>query len=298
MVSSSHEAMHHFGQKGTAGLIRNFQRLFHVPFPEPRGFTVVNTDLTEIEPVERRADSVVRVNTEHGDFLLVLESQGKKDERKRGSWPYYLSYLYEKYGCEPVLIVMTQSSSTARWAAQPIRFGLPGWASLLVRPMVLGPDNVPVIADEKEAAEDVSLAVLSAITHGRGPGVAAILAPLAAALDTIDPASAALLAQLVTSGLVDPQAKEIWRDLMAPVNYFFQNPVADQLRDEGRTEGRVEGRVEDRIEMTLRILELRGVPVSDSVRLRVQACSDLELLKGLSERAVHVACAEELFDDQ
>ncbi|MFD3933390.1 hypothetical protein [Streptomyces sp. NPDC058614] len=227
------------------------------------------------------------MHTEDGDFLLVLESQGKKDERKRGSWPYYLSYLYEKYRCEPVLVVMTQSSSTARWAAEPIRFGLPGWSSLVVRPMVLGPDQVPVITDEKDAVRDPSLAVLSAITHGRGPGVAAILGPLAAALETVDPASAALLAQLVTSGLVDSQAKEIWRDLMAPVKYFYQNPVADQLRDEGR--------IQDRVEMTLRILELRGIQVSDSVRLRVQACTDLDQLKIWSERAVRVTDPADLF---
>jgi hypothetical protein len=76
---------------------------------------------------------------------------------------------------------------------------------------------------------------------------------------------------------------------MAPVNYFFQNPVADQLRDEGR--------IEDRIEMILRILELRGIEVSGSVRLRVQACSDLDQLRTWSERAVHVADAEGLFAD-
>jgi hypothetical protein len=289
MVGSSHEALHQFGRKDTAGLIRNFQRLFHVPFPEPCGFTVLNTDLTEIEPMERRVDSLVRVNTEEGDYLLVLESQGKKDERKRGSWPYYLSYLYEEYRCEPVLIVMTQSSSTARWAAQPIRFGLPGWSSLVVRPMVLGPDNVPMITDEKEAEDNPSLAVLSAITHGKGPSAAAILKPLAAALNTIDPASAALLVQLVTSGLVDPQAKEIWRDLMTPMKYFFDHPVAEQTRDEAR--------VEVRIEMTLKILELRGLQVPDSVRLRVKECSDLDRLKLWSERAVHVTDAAELFDD-
>ncbi|WP_328555087.1 MULTISPECIES: hypothetical protein [unclassified Streptomyces] len=74
---------------------------------------------------------------------------------------------------------------------------------------------------------------------------------------------------------------------MAPVNYFFQNPVADQLRDEGR--------IEDRIEMILRILELRGIQVSESVRLRVQACSDLEQLKPWSERAVHVTDPADLF---
>ncbi|WP_328669551.1 hypothetical protein [Streptomyces sp. NBC_00328] len=74
---------------------------------------------------------------------------------------------------------------------------------------------------------------------------------------------------------------------MAPVNYFFQNPVADQLRDEGR--------IEDRIEMILRILELRGIEVSGSVRLRVRACSDLEQLKTWSERAVHVNDPADLF---
>ena len=93
--------------------------MFHVPFPEPRGISVVNTDLTEIAPVERRVDSLVRVDTDEGDFLLVLESQGRKDERKRGSWPYYLSYLYEKYRCEPVLIVITQNRSTARGPPSP-----------------------------------------------------------------------------------------------------------------------------------------------------------------------------------
>ncbi|MGW0970889.1 hypothetical protein [Streptomyces sp. NPDC002516] len=74
---------------------------------------------------------------------------------------------------------------------------------------------------------------------------------------------------------------------MAPVNYFFQNPVAEQLRDEGR--------IEDRIEMILRILELRGIEVSESTRLRVRACSDLEQLKIWSERAVHVTDPADLF---
>ncbi|OAH09295.1 RpnC/YadD family protein [Streptomyces jeddahensis] len=294
MVSSSHESLHRCFQKDTAALLRNFPRLFHVPFPEPRDIAVLNTDLTEIEPIERRVDSLVRVDTDEGNFLLVLEAQGKKDEAKRGSWAYYLSYLYAKYRCEPVLIVMSQSSSTARWAAQPIRLGLPGWSSLTVRPLVLGPDNVPVIVDEKQAAQDVSLAVFSAITHGKGPHAAAILGPLAAALETVDPESAALFAQLVESGLVDPQARKIWRDLMAPVNYFFRHPVAEKVRDEGR----VEGRVEERAEVVLQILEWRGIPVPESVRKRVSSCSDREQLKVWSERAVHATDASDLFDGE
>ncbi|MGX1270499.1 hypothetical protein RKD18_003693 [Streptomyces phaeoluteigriseus] len=115
MVGSSHEAMHRIFQKDPALLTRALQQVLRVPFPEPRDFAAMNIDLTEIEPVERQVDTLLRAETEEGAYLLVVESQGKRDERKRGSRPYHLSYLYEKYRCEPVLIVVTQNSATARW---------------------------------------------------------------------------------------------------------------------------------------------------------------------------------------
>ncbi|MFH8442603.1 hypothetical protein ACH4D3_15425 [Streptomyces sp. NPDC018026] len=295
MVGSSHEALHWVFQKDPALLTRAFQKVLHVPFPEPRDFAVLNADVTEIEPVERRVDTLMRVETDEAAYLLVVEAQGKKDEKKRGSWPYYLSYLYEKYRCEPVLVVITQNSATARWAAQPIRRGLPGWDSMTVRPLVIGPDNVPVIANEREAERDVPLAVLSAMTHGRGAGAAAILEPLACALRTVDGDSAAVFGQLIESCLGDSRAKDLWRDLMSEIRYFFNNPVAEKVREEGRVEGREEGRAEARSEITLEILEWRGISVSDAVRERVLSCADPDQLKTWSQRAVHVTRAEDLF---
>lgn len=126
MVGSSHEALHRAFQKDLALLTRALQRVLGIPFPEPRDLAVLNADLTEIEPVERRVDTLMRVDTDEGAYLLVVEAQRAVDDHKRGSWAYYLSYLYAKYRCEPVLIVITQSRATARWAAQPIRLGLPG----------------------------------------------------------------------------------------------------------------------------------------------------------------------------
>jgi hypothetical protein len=298
MVGSSHEALHRIFQKDPALLTRALQRVLHVPFPEPREIAALNIDLTEIEPVERRVDTLLRAETDEGTYLLVVESQGKVDERKRGSWPYYLSYLYEKYRCEPVLIVITQNTSTERWASRPIRLGFPGWESLTVRPLVLGPDNVPVIADERQAEKDVPLAVLSAMTHGRGPQAAAILESLAGALRTIYPDSAAVFVQFVDSCLVDAQAKQMWRDLMTAIQYFWRHPLAEQVREEGREEGLEQGRIQDRQEMTLRILEWRGIAVPDSVRERVMNCSDLDQLDVWAQRAVHALQATELFADE
>ncbi|MCX4665668.1 hypothetical protein OG453_03095 [Streptomyces sp. NBC_01381] len=297
MVSSSHEALHRIFQKDAGLLVRSLQRLLHIPFPEPREIKALDVDLTEIEPIERRCDSLLRVDTDDGNFLFVIESQGRKDEAKRGSWAYYLSYLYEKYHCEPVLIVVTQSAATARWAAKPIQFGLPGWPSLTVRPLVLGPENVPVIADRHVAERDVPLAVFSAITHGRGQGAAAILGALAEALKTIDPEAAGSFAQLTRSGLVDPRAKEIWEELMTVTKYFFDHPLAEQVRAEGRVEGREEGRVDDRAEMVLNNLVWRGLDVPPAVRERVTACTDLDQLTVWARRALQVSDATEVFSD-
>ncbi|MDX3248588.1 hypothetical protein [Streptomyces sp. ME18-1-4] len=296
MVGSSHEALHRIFQKDPALLTRALQQVLQVPFPEPYDFAGMNVDLTEIEPIERRVDTLLRAETDEGTYLLVVESQGQPDDRKRGSWPYYLSYLYEKYRCEPVLIVVTQSSATARWAAQPIHFGVRGMPSLTVRPFVLGPDNVPVIATEQEAIQDPPLAALSAMTHGRGRQAPAILESLAAALRTIDRDSAAVLVQFVDSCLANDQVRQMWRDLMTAMQYFWRHPLAEEVREEGREEGREAGRLKDRAEMTLRILDLRGITVPDTVRARVEACTDFDQLSVWSERAVHATTADDLFD--
>ncbi|MBC2908283.1 hypothetical protein H4N64_43745, partial [Streptomyces sp. PSKA01] len=283
--------LHQICQKDPAGFTRTLQRVLHIPIPEPRDFAVLNADLTEIEPVERRVDTLLRAETDEGMYLLVVESQGKRDDAKRSSWAYYLSYLYAKYGWEPVLIVLTQSVATARWAARPIRLGLPGWHSLTVRPLVLSPENVPLIADETEAQRDVFLAAFSAMTHGRGPGATAILKPLAAALASTDTESAGMLAQFVESCLVDVEAKQTWKELMMAVHYFFRHEVAEKVREEGREEGRAQAKAE----MVLQILDWRTVMVPDAVRERVQACTDPDQLEVWAQRAVHATAAEDLF---
>lgn len=67
-------------------------------------------------------------------------------------------------------------------------------------------------------------------THGRGPQAAAILESLSSALRTIDPDSAAVLVQFVDSCLADPQAKQMWRESMTAIQYFWRHPLAEQVR--------------------------------------------------------------------
>ncbi|MGW0413941.1 hypothetical protein ACWDZX_22100, partial [Streptomyces collinus] len=138
----------------------------------------------------------------------------------------------------------------------------------------------------------------SAMTHGRGPQAPAILESLASALRTIDPDNAAVFVQFIDSCLTDPQAKQMWRDLMTAIQYFWRHPLAEQVREEGREQGREEGRVQDRREMVLRILEWRGVQLADAIREQVEACTDLDQLETWAQRAVHATDAAELFAEE
>ncbi|MGW2316298.1 hypothetical protein [Streptomyces sp. NPDC001680] len=87
------------------------------------------------------------------------------------------------------------------------------------------------------------------------------------------------------------------------IQYFWRHPLAEQVRAEGREqgreqareEGRAEGRIEGRREMILRILEWRGIPVTDGARERVAACTDLDQLEVWAQRAVHATDAAGLF---
>nr|WSY54297.1 hypothetical protein OG999_31975 [Streptomyces sp. NBC_00886] len=80
---------------------------------------------------------------------------------------------------------------------------------------------------------------------------------------------------------------------MTTMQYFFRHSLAEEVREQGREEGVAQ----ERAATVLKLLRLRGIPVTDSVRDRVQACSDLDLLETWVERALHAENAEGLFVD-
>ncbi|WP_459737349.1 hypothetical protein [Streptomyces sp. E-15] len=86
---------------------------------------------------------------------------------------------------------------------------------------------------------------------------------------------------------------------MTAIQYFWRHPLAEQVRaeghEEGWEEGRVEGRAEGKAETIIQTLEWRGIPVPDTVRERVNACTDLDQLKVWTQRAVHATDTAELF---
>jgi hypothetical protein len=74
--------------------------------------------------------------------------------------------------------------------------------------------------------------------------------------------------------------------------FQFKSDYARRLKAEGRAEGEARGMAKG----LLAILDGRGFEVSDEVRSRVMACSDLDQLKTWVRRAAVVRTIDEVFE--
>ncbi|MFI6490615.1 hypothetical protein [Streptomyces sp. NPDC050564] len=143
MVSSSHEAMHRIFQEDPGAFARTFRAL-DLPFPDPVAVSLMPADLTEIQPLERRVDTLLKIDAASGEsHLLIVEAQGKKDPGRPSSWAYSVAHLYAKYRIPPVLLVTCQDKATAAWAPESITIGPRQWRTLTLQPLVLGPTTSP-----------------------------------------------------------------------------------------------------------------------------------------------------------
>lgn len=297
-VSPEHEALHRIFQDDKALFAHALARAMNVQTAIPADVDELSVDFTEFRPVvERRADSVLKVifrpEDKQEDFILIVESQTDRDDSRQASWPYYVAFVQNKYQYPVVLLVVCRKASTARWARKPIMTGLPGLACQTTTPIVLGPDNVPIVTTVEEAAADLHFAVFSALTHSRGREARAILEVLATALDTTDTGTAEELAEFTEAGLGDTPGLEIWRALMATEAF----PYVSQMRAKGRAEGRVEGEAIGEAKSILRVLKRRKIAVDDASRKRIESCTDTTTLGTWLDRSLDATTVEELFGE-
>ncbi|MFG2130998.1 hypothetical protein ACGFNV_24710 [Streptomyces sp. NPDC048751] len=261
--------------------------------PDKSSAVVLSPDVTEIQPLERRVDTVLRVEPSDGDdFLLAIETQGGRDPRKATSWSYYVTYLQEKFHLPVLLLVTCKDGATAKWATGPFTCEVRGWTTQCTHPLVLSPANVPLITDQRTAARNLALATFSAITHSRNPKATAILKALVGALQTTDTETAQYFGGLLEIGLGDTPARQTWRKLMGFTNFF---PGRGTLLEETYLEGEAKGEAAGEAKAILRFLEARGVSVPDDARERIAGCTDLDLLNRWLDRTPHAQSVDDLF---
>lgn len=279
MVAPQHEGLIGITTLDFAHTAHMLRTLFDLPIPRSGEAKLASPDLSECVPAAYRADAALLYGSGRGKLGVIAEVQRGEDDRKHKTWLLYIASLRAREQCPVCLVVICPDRRTAVWAAQPIETGHPG---LTLTPLVIGPDNTPVITDVAQAVGNIGLAAVSAITHSGDPNINAILATLTEALASIDPKVAERYADFVTVALPDPAQKEMSR-LMATETYLYQSEYARSLMAKGEAES------------VLKLLSMRGIPVSDDARERVLSCGDVATLDAWLQRAIVVESAEELF---
>ena len=291
MVTNQHEVGHTLFDDDP-GLITRALRYAGLDFPELVNVEPLGTDLSTVEPVERRADRVVRFETTAGQKgILVLEVLRERDDRRPPAWGHYGMTLVNRHKLPVVIVIVATTSSCESWAEKGFDLGFGMGDALAVRPLVLGPGSVRPITDAAEARMDPVYAALSVVVHRDREQIGAILKAVAQGLtDAPDPDRAALFDYIELTLGASPAA-ELWRKLMNLDTYVFRGPTIRGMIDKAAADGKAEGKAE----LVLMAIGMRGIELTAEQAERVSACTDQDQLEQWLSRVFEAKTAEDVF---
>jgi hypothetical protein len=296
MPSLSHEATVLLFHNRPALAAELLEQALNLDLPAWTEARLESADLTQVVPTEYRADGLLVLSSDRPVFGVVEEIQLSVDDQKLYTWPLYVAAARAKLRCPVCLLVVALTPEVAAWAARPIALG-PGGEQ---RPLVVGPDSVPVVTDAARARQDPELAVLSAMAHGRDEGDvgARIAQATVEALGGLDEELTLLYGDLVMASLGEAARKAL---AMIPQGYQFQSDLARHNQAlgkvEGRAEGRVEGKAEGKAEDVLEVLDARGIDLTPAQRSVILSCTDVGQLQRWVRKAATVGFAQMLFEE-
>jgi hypothetical protein len=241
------------------------------------------SNLTTALPTEYHADQVLVFEHEgRPRAACVLEAQRDRDDDKYFQWPAYLATLRSRLRCDVYLVVVTMSPSVARWAADSIPMGHPG---LVLRPIVLGPAQIPRITNVAEAMQSPELAVLSVVAHADEEDAPVIAEAALLAARGLDQGRERIYDDLVRTVLPDG-ARAMLEAVMAAHGYQYpQSDFARKHYGEGLQQS------------LLVVISARGWTLDDAQRARITACTDMETLSRWLRRAVGAKSVDEVLTE-
>ena len=265
----------------------------------PDGFELLPSPETvrEVDYPEYTADGTVLIH--HGDpttrEAFIVEVQLRPDNDKLATWPLYVAGVRLRLGCPTTLVVVTDDEKTAAWCAKPIDLGR---GRMVLRPLVIGPAEIPERLDPARARALPELAVLAVITHGNKHGAEDLGRTALAASEDLaatDPVRATLYADLILAYLSE-DARKALEDEMGVSTDAYISDFAKRYISLGRAEGEAEGEVKGEAKALLLVLESRGFTVPDDARARITSCTDIEQLDAWLARAATADSVDGVFE--
>ena len=284
MPKLPHEALVQLIRNAPALIVELLQpQTARAPLPTP--LRVTAAEFVDLNFAEHRADAVLLLgdDTERPDEALVVEAQGEPDPRKRRTWPLYVAGMGVRHGCPVTLVIVAPDPEVAAWCARPIDLGR---ERFVLHPLVIGPQQIPVITDLDAARRSPELAVLSVAAHGHEPGAEHIALAALAASRGLDSDRELLYPDFIFV-LLGEVARAALEQLMQTGKYEYQSDFVRKHYFQGKAEGKAE--------LLLKLLRLRGFIVDAALEARVHACHDAAQIDAWAEQVLSATSLADVF---
>lgn len=222
----------------------------------------------------------------------------------------YIAGLAARFDCPVTLVVIAPDRGVARWCARAIDLG---HGRCVLRPWVLGPDEIPAITDPHRARSAPELAVFSLAVHAHDPDAPRIaFAALAAShgldhnrgipytdviLALLSPAARAALEKIMATSPRPKFYSDVFRNLYAKGEAEGLAKGLAKGKAEGLAEGQARGEAKGKAEVLLKLLALRGIKLPAAQRKRILACTDHATLDIWAERVLTATSLREVLGD-
>jgi hypothetical protein len=304
MPSLGHEEIVELFRLDPRLAIELLQRSGALTLPPFASLEVKPGELRELLPTERRVDVVVLLSADELPvFVLLVEVQTSRDDRKRMTWPYYLAAVRAEYRCPVALLVYAVGDEVRAWAQQPIDLGHPGWSLV---PIVLGAEQVPRVEEEWEARAAPYRAILSALMHASEPGAERVVRAAFLGAEGLEPESRDMWRELVALAVSSNEVARKALEAMMAISNFAEKSVwarqaAEKAREAGILAGLEAGRVAGLEAGSLRearravgrVLSRRGLAMTAEQQAKLDGCEDLATLERWLDQAVTAVTADE-----
>jgi hypothetical protein len=267
--------------------------LFHVKVPDYHHARTHSTDVRVLVPRTYHADGMLLFcdAADHPVLAVVLEVQRGWDRTKHRTWKLYVAQLEAELNVDTALMVYCPGLAVARRYRDLFEFeGL----SLWLRPLIFTPDEVPLVVEVGLARANPALAVLSALCHGGHPDLDDMFPVLVEALRALGPKKAILCYDIVLAGLPEaPRAR--WEAFMTTaVGSTYRSELLREVDAIGEARGEARGEAIGEGRAVLTVLDARGVPVPETIRDQILACTDLAQLDTWLRRAITATTFDEV----
>ncbi len=262
-----------------------------IAMPAYQEARVLSTELTEVQPAAYRADVVVVLYRNDKPVRVnIVEVQLASDADKPYVWPAYLAVGREVYRCPADLLVVAPDPTVAKWCAQPIEMGVPGF---VLRPPVLRRETIPQITDPVAAAQRPELALLSAMAYGDTAQAPMIAQAALGAIAQLEDKRSGFYYDILYNSINEAARYALEAKMKG---YVYTSPFATKHIQIGREEGLKEG-LKIAARSVLTVLQMRNIEVPEAARQRILDEKEPSRIEHWLDRATSARSIAEVLDD-